>query len=296
MNPVFSIIIINFRQKEFTQNCVKSVYEKIEASDFEVIIINNSPEDDLSELEKEYQDIVIISNSNRGFSQANNLGASRADGKYLFFLNADTVLRSDFTADFLKEFKSREFGAVGLKLFNTDGTFQLSSGKEINFLNEIKNKKEELKFRERDIPFIEQKEIDMSRITETDWVTGAAMIIKKDEFIKCGGFDDTYFLYYEDADICKRLKDAGLKNYFYPISDIVHIKGENAGVDFVSVNYFNSKRSQLLYYRKHNNIFENIILRAYLFLKFSVKYILTFNKIYLSIVKLTLGIPVNEYR
>ncbi|HMS33089.1 MAG TPA: glycosyltransferase family 2 protein [Ignavibacteria bacterium] len=296
MNPVFSIIIINFRQKEFTQNCVRSVYEKIEASDFEVIIINNSPEDDLSELEKEYQDIVIISNSNRGFSQANNLGASRADGKYLFFLNADTVLRSDFTADFLKEFKSREFGAVGLKLFNTDGTFQLSSGKIINFLNEIKNKKEELKFRERDIPFIEQKEKDMNHIIETDWVTGAAMIIKKDEFIKSGGFDETYFLYYEDADICKRLKDAGFKNYFYPFSDIVHIKGENAGADFVSVNYFNSKRSQLLYYKKHNNVIENIILRAYLFLKFSVKYILTFNKIYLSIVKLTLGIPVNEYR
>ncbi len=296
MIPVLSIIIINFRQKEFTLNCVKSVFENIRTSDFEVIIINNSPEDDLSGLEKEFQGIRIIPNSNKGFSQANNLGAKHAGGKYLFFLNADTVLRSDFTADFLKEFGNREFGAAGLKLFNTDGTFQLSSGKEINFLNEIKNKKEELKFRERDIRFIEEKEKEMSRITEADWVTGAAIIIKKEEFIKYGGFDETYFLYYEDSDLCKRLKDAGFKNYFYPFSDIVHIKGENAGADFVSVNYYNSKRSQLIYYKKHNNIFENILLRSYLFFKFSVKYILTFNKINLSIIKLTLGVETNDHR
>lgn len=296
MNPVFSIIIINFRQKEFTLNCVKSVFKNIRTSDFEIIIINNSPEDDLSGIENEFQNVKIIPNSNKGFSQANNLGVQYAKGKYLLFLNADTIVRSDFTADFLKEFGNREFGAAGLKLFNTDGTFQLSSGKEVNFFNEIINKDEEYKFRSRNVPFIEQKEKEMSRITESDWVTGAAMIIKKDEFIKYGGFDDKFFLYYEDADICKRLRDAGLKNYFYPFSDIVHIKGENAGADFVSVNYYNSKRSQLIYYKKHNGFFENFLLRSYLFFKFSVKYILTFNEIYLNIVKLTLGIEVNEHR
>jgi GT2 family glycosyltransferase len=296
MSSIFSIIIINYRQKEFTFNCVRSVYSKIRSAAFEVIIINNSPEDDLSELQKEFSGVRIISNANKGFSQANNLGAKHAAGEYLFFLNADTIVRSDFTIDYLKEFEKREFGSLGLKLYNTDNTFQLSSGKDINFFNEIKNKEEEVKFRKRDIMFVELKEKEMSKITEQDWVTGAAMIIKKEVFVKCGGFDESFFLYYEDADICKRLKEAGLKNYFFPLSDIVHIKGENAAVQFDSVNYFNSKRSQLIYYKKHNGFFQNLLLRSYLFFKFSIKYILTFNKIYLSIVKLTLGISVNEYR
>lgn len=296
MSSIFSIIIINYRQKEFTLNCVRSVYSKIRSDSFEVIIINNSPGDDLSELQKEFNGVKIITNANKGFSQANNLGAKHASGEYLFFLNADTIIRSDFIIGFLKGFENREFGAAGLKLYNTDNTFQLSSGKEINFFNEIKNKEEEVKFRKRNIQFIDLKEKELSKITEQDWVTGAAMIIKKDVYFKYGGFDESFFLYYEDADICKRFKDSGLKTYFYPTSDIVHIKGENAGVEFVSVNYFNSKRSQLIYYKKHNSFFENLLLRSYLFFKFSIKYILTFNKINLSIVKLTLGIPVNEYR
>ncbi len=290
MKPVFSIIIINYRQKELTQNCVSSVYAKISASTFEVIVINNSPEDDLSRIEKEYENVKIIPNSNRGFSQANNLGAKNAEGEYLLFLNADTLLNSDFTGKFLSGFADKKFGAAGLKLYNQDGTFQLSNGLDVNFSNEMKNKKSEVKFRKRNIAFIGQKEKELSEITESDWVTGAAMIIRKKIFELCGGFDERFFLYYEDADLCKRMKDAGYKNYFYPFSDIVHLKGENAGVDFTTMNYFNSKRSQILYYKKHNGIIQNILLHSYLFLKFSVKYILTFNRNYLNIVKLTLGI------
>lgn len=290
MKPVFSIIIINYRQKEFTQNCVNSVYDQIRSDKFEVIIINNSPEDDLSGLEKKFDNVKIIPNSNRGFSQANNLGAAKSEGEYLFFLNADTLMNSDFTGKFLSDFANIKFGAAGLKLYNPDGTFQLSTGLEVNFFNEMKNKKSEVKFRNRDIAFIGQKEKELSAITESDWVTGAAMIIRKEVFEQCGGFDERFFLYYEDADLCKRMNDTGFKNYFFPYSDIVHIKGENAGVDFASVNYFHSKRSQILYYKKHKGIFENVLLRSYLFLKFSVKYILTFNGNYLNIVKLTLGI------
>ncbi|MBK8550802.1 MAG: glycosyltransferase family 2 protein [Ignavibacteria bacterium] len=286
---MISVIIINYKQKKFTESCVASVYDNIKSTSFEVIVINNSPEDDLSGLEKTYEELKVVSNVNKGFSQANNLGAKHSKGDYLFFLNADTVIRSDFTKEFLSMFGSKEFGAVGLKLYNEDGTFQLSTGKEINFFNEIKNKEDEQRFRERDNEFIGSKEKEFDKVTEADWVTGAAMIIRKVVYEKAGGFDESYFLYYEDADICKRLQKEGLKNYFYPDSDIVHLKGENENPEFRTDTYYYSKESQLNYYKKHNGVIDNVLLRSYLLIKFTLKYIFSFNKLYLKIVKAVLG-------
>ena len=138
-----SIIIINYKQKDFTDKCVKSIYENIKSYPFEVIVINNSFEDDLIYLETEFENLTVVNNINNGYSQANNTGVNYAKGEYFLFLNADTEVKSDFLSNVIEEFKVKKFGAVGLKLYNTDGTFQLSFWKENTFFNEIKNKKEE---------------------------------------------------------------------------------------------------------------------------------------------------------
>jgi GT2 family glycosyltransferase len=287
---MISVIIINYKQKNYTEDCVKSVYDKLKSRPVEVIIVNNSPEESLEHLKTGYPGIKIIQNENRGYSQANNAGAESASGEYLFFLNADTVIKEDFFKRFIEEFKQKNFGAAGLKLKNPDGSFQLSFWNENNFFNEIKNKSEENKFRIKDNRYIADKEKEYSRVKEVDWVTGAAMVMRKDVFEKVNGFDDDFFLFYEDADICKRLNDIGLKNYFYPDCDIIHYKGENVNSEFQSGTYYYSKESQLLYYEKHNNLFNNLALRSYLFVKFFIKYIFSFKKINLRIFLLALGI------
>lgn len=289
---MISIIIINYKQKKFTEECVRSVYDKFKSYPFEVIIVNNSREESLEQLKSGYPDLTIIENENKGYSQANNSGAKTASGEYLFFLNADTVVMSDFLKSFTEAFKDIKFGAAGLKLKNPDGSFQLSFWKENIFFNEIKNKSEETKFREKNARFISAKENEYDKITEVDWVTGAAMIIRKDTFEKVKGFDEDYFLYYEDADICKRFDNIGLKNYFYPCCEILHFKGENVNSEFQSGTYYYSKESQLKYYKKHNNFFNVLALRIYLFVKFSMKYLFTFKKINLRIFLLAIGIKV----
>jgi len=280
---MISIIIINYRQKEFTIKCVRSVFASTTGCPFEVIVVNNSPEEDLKALEVEFPAVKIITNENKGFSHANNRGAVLAKGEYLFFLNADTIVRKDFTEDFLKTFEEKKFGAAGLKLYNSDGTFQLSFGKRIDFFGEISNKKDEEKFRKRDKEFMNSVEKKFSDTTEVDWVTGAAMIVRKECFEKVGGFDESFFLYYEDAELCKRFRDEGLPNYFFPYSDIVHYKGENTNEDFSSSGYLHAKRSQLNYYRMHCSPFQNRLLKMYLKLKFSLKYLSSFDKNYLKI-------------
>lgn len=287
---MISIIIINFRQKAFLEKCIDSIYLNFKSYPFEVIVVNNSPEEKLFFNNIKYPDLKVIENTNKGYSHANNFGAGISKGEYLLFLNADTEIKSDFLMELINNFKDMNFGAAGLKLFNPDNTFQLSFWKENNFLNEIENKKEEEKFREKDTEYIKNKERLYSDIKEVDWVSGAAIFIRKDIFNKTGGFDEEYFLFYEDADICKRLKDRGLKVYFYPGSNIIHYKGENVNPAFQTDTYYFSKKSQLLYYKKHNNFVNKIMLRLYLFIKFSILYLMTFNKIYLRILKLTASV------
>lgn len=286
---MISIIIVNYRQKDFLEKCIRSIYETFLSYPFETIIVNNSPAEDLHSFGSRYANLKIILNENRGYSQANNLAAKNSAGKYLFFLNADTEIRSDFLKTFTDEFEHRQFGAAGMKLHNTDGSFQLSFWKEVNFRNERINKHAEKMFKERNEHFISELEKEYDDVKAVDWVSGAAMIIRKDIFENIGGFDENFFLFYEDADICKRLTDNGFTNYFFPFAGIIHHKGENVNDQFHSDTYYHSKESQLLYYKTHNSVKDNVLLRSYLFIKFLFLYAVTFRKINRDILLLTLG-------
>jgi O-antigen biosynthesis protein len=140
-NDLISIIIINYNQKNFLIDCIKSIYNVFQSFPFELIIMNNSPEENIDFLESEYKNLKIIENQNKGFAQANNLGAEYSSGDYLFFLNPDTVIQKDFLNESLKVFENNDCGAVGLSLVNQDNSFQVSFGFEVSILNEIKNSK-----------------------------------------------------------------------------------------------------------------------------------------------------------
>ncbi|MFA5010334.1 MAG: glycosyltransferase family 2 protein [Ignavibacteria bacterium] len=279
-----SVIIINYKQRDFTFNCVDSVRKNLKCS-FEIIVVNNSPEDDLSKIEG----VTILNNLNKGFSQANNLAAKYAKGEYLFFLNADTILKKDFSQDFLKVFNGMEFGVAGLGLVYPDGRYQLSYWKENKFSNEIKNKNIETAFIKNDIAVINDH-TGNNRIKEVDWVSGAALIIKRETFERVFGFDENFFLFYEDADLCKRLYDKGLKSYYFPFNGLIHYKGENVNKRFYSETYYFSKKSQLLYYKKHNRLYERILLRIYLLVKFTFRRMTEKREINRKILKLLLKV------
>ncbi len=289
-NDLISIIIINYLQKKYLIDCVKSIYGVFQSNAFEVIIINNSPEENLNFLKSEYKNLKIIENQNKGFAQANNIGAGHSEGNYLLFLNCDTLIKNDFLQDLLKNFRDIEFGAVGLRLQNPDGSFQLSFWKENTFFNEISNKKAEKLFKEKNTTYINKIFGSYSSVTSVEWVSGAALFIRKNIFDEIGGFNEKYFLFYEDADLCKRLRDKSLKIYFFPYSEITHFKGENVNREFTNSTYYFSKESQILYYYLHNNLSNRFLLRIYLFSKFLVLSLITFKKIHLKILKLSLGI------
>lgn len=282
-----SIIIVNYQQWDFLNQCIASIYNTIHSISFEVIVVDNSPLDlSFEQFRLNYPDVRLINNSNKGFSQASNIGAAKAKGEYLLFLNPDTIIKNDFLGSLVKTFADKKFGAVGCKLYFPDGLFQLSFWKEVNFYNEIKNKSSEKKFEKRNLNFIHKLESKYSKIKEVDWVSGACMLIRKEVFDNIQGFDERYFLYYEDADICKRLRKLNFPIYFYPYSKIIHYKGKIVNDKFYSELYFFMKKSQLIYYKLHNSLLNRLLLRFYIFLKFFIKFLNGFNKEQLLIAKL----------
>jgi GT2 family glycosyltransferase len=283
----FSIIIVSYKQENLLNNCISSIYNTFKSSTFEVIVINNSPENKLPRFN--LPNIKIIETENYGYANANNIGVKNANGEYLFFLNADTIIKNDFLTDFEKEFSGKEFGAVGIGLCYPDGGFQPSCYLENNFINEIKNKNLEKIFKENNTFKKQSVEKKYTTVQKTDWVSGAAMIIKKEIFNKIGGFDERFFLFYEDADICKRLTDAGYDVFYYPGSKIVHLKGENVNSEFNNITYYFSKKSQLLYYKLHNSYVQNLLIRAYLITKYTVLRVLNPNRMNILVFKLLLG-------
>jgi len=283
-----SIVIVNYKQKNYTVDCAKSIYQVIHSVPFEIIVVNNSPEDDFSPLEKHFANFSSIKNENKGYSQANNLGVKHSKYDHILFLNADTVFVTDPFADLFRFMEKRNYGAIGLKLFNKDNTFQLSFGVYNDFQGESENKSKEKFFREKNLEKILEVENSHSEISTVEWVTGAAMLLRKKVFNEVNGFNERFFLYYEDAELCKRFKDKGYQNYFYPFSKIIHFKGENVNNNFNDSTYYYSKESQILFYKLHNSFLNNFFLRVYLFVKFFFLSIFTFKRINWKILKLSI--------
>jgi N-acetylglucosaminyl-diphospho-decaprenol L-rhamnosyltransferase len=259
---MLSIIIVNYLQKDFLKKCVASIHKNLARDSFEVIVVNNSQQEDLSEIPGKFTSVKIVPNENTGFSKANNLGVKNASGEYLLFLNADTEIPADFTNDLLNHFKNKNYGAIGLRLRFADGSFQNSFGLFPTILNEYKNRKLEIAFRNKNAEVISKREKEYSEIKEVDWVTGAALFIRKDVFEKLLGFDERFFMYYEDIDLCLRLSRAGYKNYYYPFTKIIHHKGEYTRDGFKKESVKIQAKSQLLYYKLHNSFMQLLLLKV----------------------------------
>jgi GT2 family glycosyltransferase len=284
---MISFIIVNYRQQQYLNKCVESIYSKVFSYPFEVIIVNNSPEEGIRNLSS-YNNIKIIQSRNNGFSAGCNLGARNAEGDYLMFLNPDTVITVDFFRNLVDKYKESNLGAVGVKLYYENNTFQISFGNFPTIGNERINKKLELAFRTGNTKIIEDTENNFRDTTAVDWVSGTSLFIRKNIFDEINGFDERYFMYYEDIDLCKRLFLKGFKTYFFPHSKIIHYKGENANPEFKSITYYYSKKSQLIFYCKHNKKYEIFLLRTYLGIKFFFLGLFTFNKNAFKIFILTL--------
>lgn len=232
-----SIIIVSYNTKDVIGECLESIQANAgEIISYEVIVVdNNSSDDSVEYLKNNFKDVITIANKeNSGFSRANNIGLKRAQGRYLLFLNPDTVVQKD-TLGIMVEFMDRhkDAGAATCKVELPSGEIDDASHRGFptpwnaffHFSGIAKLFPKSTFFNGYHLGWK-----DLDKVHEIDSLAGAFMIVRREAGDEVGWWDEDYFFYGEDIDFCYKLKEAGWKIYYIPTVSILHIKGVSGGL------------------------------------------------------------------
>jgi len=274
-----SIIIVNYNVSEQVLSCLKSIYDSKPKINFEIIVVDNSVKDNISKkLKNKYSRVKYLkTDRNLGYGAGNNLGVSHAKGEYIFILNPDTKIISgkiDSLVDFANKIKKA--GAIAPILLNKNNIpYKLQGMSVLTPKRAIFSLSFLVKLFPRNRINMEYFQIPRNRnkTIEREVVPGTAFIIKKSLFEKVGRFDENFFLYFEEYDLCKRLIDKGYKNYIIPEVNISHEWGASTKLINNKDNYF--MKSRYLYFSKHFGKINALITEVFLrFNKFTFLLIL----------------------
>jgi GT2 family glycosyltransferase len=237
--PSVSIIIVNWNSLAFLRKCLFSIRQLASDVSHEVIVVDNASFDGSREMvANEFREVRFIqSQSNLGFSRANNLGVESSTGRNLLFLNPDTEFRGSALKTLLEFIESRQdVGIVGAKLLNSDMTVQLGCVKAFpSLLNQLIEWHHLMERYPRwklwgMAPLFDHS--DEPAVVEV--VSGACLLIKRHVFSHVGGFGTQYFMYSEDVDLCHKVKAAGWKAFLVERAEVVHHGGRSSTLAPVS--------------------------------------------------------------
>ncbi|MBC7552659.1 MAG: glycosyltransferase [Taibaiella sp.] len=221
--PVVSIIIPIYNQVDFTYNCIRSIHEYCGDTNYEIIIADDNSPEDTSVLQKYFDNLIFIKNSvNLGFLKNCNNAAHHARGKYILFLNNDTQVQENWLSELLFVFdKFPKVGLVGSMLIYPNGLLQEAGGI-------IWQDGSASNFGCRDNP----NRPEYNYIKESDYISGASIMIAASLWNDIGGFDEQFTpAYNEDSDLCFEIRRRGYKVYFQPFSRVIHFEGVSHGTD-----------------------------------------------------------------
>src|SRR5690606_4276397 len=241
-----SIVIVNYNVKDLVDNCIASIYKSNTANhSFEIFLVdNNSIDGSAGFIREKYPDVIVIENEeNIGFSKANNLALRRASGNYILILNPDTILEEGTFSKMIRFCEDNQnAGAVTSRLILANG--QLDSACKRSFptpgvaiprmlgLSGLFPKSK--LFGKYNLSYL-----DENQTHKVDAICGAFMFIPKEALNKAGLFDEEYFMYGEDLDLCFRINKSGYDIYYYPGVTTVHLKGASTKKTNIScVNNF----------------------------------------------------------
>ncbi len=270
------IIVLNWNGKEDTLDCLESL-KSTNYDNYKVIVADNGSEDDsVKAVRENFPDADVIEiGKNLGFAGGNNVGIKYAIEKgadYVFLINNDTTVDPDYLKELVEAAEAdKKIGSAGSKIYYYSEPERIwFAGGKINWL---KNKGEHIGLDE-----VDKGQYD--EIKEVGYLTGCALLIKREVIEKIGVLSEDYFLYYEDADYSLRVKNAGYKNVYVPKSKIYHKVSRSTKPGSPSYIYYHV-RNGLVNARRNGNLLVKIAIYFYavfLFLKQIIKILFFRNK------------------
>lgn len=267
-----SIIVVYYSNLEKFKETLNSIYDKNWNTKFEVIAVNNAAMEIPRSLKRKFPKVFFIkSPKNGGYGYGNNLGARQAKGEFLFILNPDTKLQNgslDKLTSFLDTHPEVVIVAPNLvttkgKLFPQMGSAELTPFRGIvvlSFINSLFPKNP-----------VSQKywltNIPKNKLREVGVVPGSAFMIRRNLFEKIGGFDEKFFLFFEESDLCKRVRESGYKIFIYPEAQVEHSWTNRKATSKRVEKAFTESR--FYFFRKHYGLVWAIVVEV--FARFSPK-------------------------
>jgi GT2 family glycosyltransferase len=281
-----SIVIVNFNTGKFISRCLDFIRKNPPKCSYEIFVVDNNSKDNSVEIIKNhYPEVKLIQNSmNLGFSYANNQAIVRSKGRYILVLNPDTIVTRGAFDSMVRFMDAHpETGVGGAKILNFNGSIQYSCrrfptlifvffGRQsviIRFLPTNRISKKYLMMDE-----------DYSKSMEVDWVFGACMILRRKALEDVGVFDEDYFIFVEDTDLCYRMRKKGWKVHFISDAVIFHHLGVTRD-HFWKTTLLNHNLGMFKFFKKHYN--------PKFFTQFLLSVGLLFRLLFLVVSKITQG-------
>jgi GT2 family glycosyltransferase len=259
INTPLDVLVVNYNTAKLLQPMFDALRQSNSADLTRYLMVDNASADNSLEcLASICPEALLLANDNNvGFGRANNQLVEHLQGKYALLLNTDAFVAADTLNKTLEYMEAHpDCGVLGVRLVGREGDLQPSCRFFPTPLNVFLSRTG----LERFFPVVKRvddMEWDHASVRECDWVPGCYYLIRREVIDQVGLFDPRYFLYYEEVDHCKRVKQAGWKVVFYPHTTVVHIGGESAKT-VVELNAVSRQipkmqiESELLYFRKHH--------------------------------------------
>lgn len=266
-----SIVVVTYNTRSLLERSLDAVLENVDLKEDEILVVDNASSDGtVDSVRKNYPMAKVIRNDvNRGFAVACNQGYRASGGRYVCLVNSDVILPARTINRMREKMDAHpKIGVLSPELIQVGGEVaQMSWGWNLTLVGEMKQRW----FSPRHIgrhPWVRRQVQWLQRRERTvPFVAGACMMIRRDVLDQIGGMDEDYELYFEDADLCRRVWKAGYDVRFTPDIKVIHGLGQS-GKSQPKKIWLVYRQSQITFYKKHNTRLESFLLKIYLWIKF----------------------------
>ncbi|MDO8588029.1 MAG: glycosyltransferase family 2 protein [Armatimonadota bacterium] len=254
-SPDITVSIVNWNTRDELANCLESVFAQ-EGADYEVIVVDNGSRDGSADMvASRFPQVRLIANKdNRGFSRAQNQALAASRGRYVMMLNPDArIVESDSLAKLVAFGDSEpQIGVIGVRILNVDGSLQFSARRfptlgagvfRNTFLGRLFPKNRYVK----EYLMTDWKH---DEVRDVDWVSGAALTVRREALEDIGSLDERFFMYCEDVDFCHRAHGKGWRVCYFPRSTVIHRIAASSDLAQIRMIY-QFHRSMRLFFQKH---------------------------------------------
>lgn len=274
---LLSIVIVSWNVRRLLRSCLASLERGRGGMELEVIVVDGGSGDGSAEMvAEEFGWVRLVARpDNVGFPRGNNIGLGEASGRYCLLLNPDTEVVGEALATMVGYMEAnRTVGALGPQLLYPDGSIQSSRRRfpglltglfESTWLQPLAPAGLLRRYYAEDLADGETAEVD--------WVMGACLLVRREAIEQVGLMDEGYFMYSEELDWCRRIKEAGWRVVYLPTAQVIHHEGKSSE-QAVTARHINFQRAKLRYFRKFHGRMTYVVLRLFLLFSYAWQLVL----------------------